>query len=560
MLQRDESIAQVCAHHGYLNREQVEQVLRYRGELVRRLHVEAHLFGRVAMSLNLLTKEQLEECLKFQRTPGFVKRLGETAIERGFLSQEQVGRILERQREVKEAMVAEVPIFGKIAMELGMLAAHQLEECVRAQHQEGSLRRLGEICVERRFMTPEDVKLVLQRQSEARAAAKRPSLPPPAPEQPVVTGDQQARFTGEHMDDYLHLMIEKGASDLHIATHCVPRLRIHGDMLPISNTEPLGPADVRELLMAIIPGTALREFETRHDVDFAYVIEGTARFRVNYYVARHGMGAVIRQIPFEVLTTEQIGLSPEIVELCWLPKGLVLVTGPTGSGKSTTLAALVDFINRNRSDHIITIEDPIEFVHTNKKCLITQREIGAHTGSFKTALRAALREDPDVVLVGELRDLETVAIAMETAETGHLVFGTLHTTSAAGTVDRIIDQFPAGEQAQIRSMLAESLRGVVAQMLCKKVGGGRVPAFEFLLSTPAVANLIREGKTEQLPSVMQTGKSMGMQTMNDHLLELVKTGLVTPREAYVKSTHKRHLKERFDQERIELPDDLAAGG
>jgi twitching motility protein PilT len=247
---------------------------------------------------------------------------------------------------------------------------------------------------------------------------------------------------------------------------------------------------------------------------------------------------VFRVIPSKILTAEQLGLSPAILNLCRLSKGLVLVTGPTGSGKSTTLCAMVDHINQTRHDHLITIEDPIEFVHENKQCVINQREIHNHTNSFKGALRAALREDPDIVLVGEMRDLETVAIAIETAETGHLVFGTLHTSTAASTVDRVIDQFPADRQAQIRVMLSESLKGVISQTLCKKIGGGRVAALEVLIVTSAISNLIRESKTFQVQSMMQVGKAVGMVTLNDALMELVTRKLVTPEEAYVKAIDK----------------------
>jgi twitching motility protein PilT len=253
---------------------------------------------------------------------------------------------------------------------------------------------------------------------------------------------------------------------------------------------------------------------------------------------RKGCGAVFRVIPSNILTAEQLGLSPHILQLSRLNKGLVLVTGPTGSGKSTTLCAMVDYMNRNRHDHIITIEDPIEFVHENKSCLINQREVHTHTDGFKPALRAALREDPDIILVGEMRDLETVAIAIETAETGHLVFGTLHTTTAASTVDRIIDQFPTDRQAQIRVMLSESLRGVISQTLCKKTGGGRAAALEVLIITPAIGNLIRDAKTFQIPSMMQVGKATGMVTLNDALLELVTKRLVSPEEAHLKAVDK----------------------
>jgi twitching motility protein PilT len=256
------------------------------------------------------------------------------------------------------------------------------------------------------------------------------------------------------------------------------------------------------------------------------------------FADRNGPGAVFRVIPSKILTAEQLGLSSHILQLCHLQKGLVLVTGPTGSGKSTTLCAMIDYINRTRQDHIITIEDPIEFVHPNQKCLINQREVRTHTDSFKDALRAALREDPDIILVGELRDLETVSIAIETAETGHLVFGTLHTTTAASTIDRVIDQFPSDRQAQIRIMLSESLRGVIAQTLCRKIGGGRVAALEVLIATQAMSNLIREGKTFQIPSMIQTGRSIGMVTLNDALLDLVARKLVAPDEALAKAIDK----------------------
>ena len=269
-----------------------------------------------------------------------------------------------------------------------------------------------------------------------------------------------------------------------------------------------------------------------------YEIEGLARFRCNAGRDRHGPMAVFRVIPTSVKTADEMGISREVQNLCYLTKGLVVVTGPTGSGKSTTLASLVDLVNRTRTDHIITIEDPIEFVHQSKKCLVTQRQVAVHTRSFKHALRAALREDPDIILVGEMRDLETVSIAIETAETGHLVFGTLHTTTASSTIDRIIDQFPPDRQSQVRVMLSESLRGVISQTLCKKIGGGRVAAREILLSIPAVSNLIREGKTFQIPSVMQTSKRLGMITLNDALMELVDTKQVEPKEAYMKSIDK----------------------
>ena len=341
------------------------------------------------------------------------------------------------------------------------------------------------------------------------------------------------------IDALFHAMCQGGASDLHISVGMPPLVRKDGHMQPLDATiSPLTAAATEALLAAIMPEKNRHEFAKLHDTDFAYEIAGLARFRANVFMDRKGRRGVFRVIPSSILSAEQLGLSPAILALCKLSKGLVLVTGPSGSGKSTTLCAMVDYINRLRQDHIITIEDPIEFVHENKTCLINQREVHTHTGSFKHALRAALREDPDIVLVGEMRDLETVAIAIETAETGHLVFGTLHTTTAASTVDRVIDQFSADRQAQIRVMLSESLRGVIAQTLCRKIGGGRVAALEIHIITPAIANLIREAKTFQIPSMMQVGKAAGMVSLNDALMELVTKKLVAPEEAYSKSVDK----------------------
>jgi twitching motility protein PilT len=341
------------------------------------------------------------------------------------------------------------------------------------------------------------------------------------------------------IDALFHSMCDARASDLHLSSGMPPLIRKDGSMTPLdSAAEALTPQAIEQLLDPIMPEKNRHEFHERHDTDFAYEIANLARFRANIFMDRKGRGAVFRVIPSNILTAEQLGLSPHILNLCRLHKGLVLVTGPTGSGKSTTLCAMVDYINRERRDHIITIEDPIEFVHENKGCLINQREVHTHTGSFKHALRAALREDPDIVLVGEMRDLETVAIAIETAETGHLVFGTLHTTTAASTVDRVIDQFPTDRQAQIRVMLSESLRGVISQTLCKKIGGGRVAALEVLIVTPAVSNLIREAKTFQIPSMMQVGKAIGMVSLNDALMDLVTRKLVAPEEAYSKAVDK----------------------
>ena len=334
-------------------------------------------------------------------------------------------------------------------------------------------------------------------------------------------------------------MVKIGASDLHLCVGSPPIVRKDGHMVPLDPALAALTADQVVLLLGpIMPEKNRKEFADRRDTDFAYEIADLARFRSNVFADRRGPGAVFRVIPSKILTAEQLGLSPQILNLCGLNKGLVLVTGPTGSGKSTTLCAMIDYINRTRRDHIITIEDPIEFVHNNQRCLINQREVRTHTDSFKDALRAALREDPDIILVGELRDLETVAIAIETAETGHLVFGTLHTTTAASTIDRVIDQFPADRQAQIRIMLSESLKGVIAQTLCRKVGGGRVAALEVLIATQAVSNLIREGKTFQLPSIIQVNKASGMVSLNDALMDLVTRRVVEPSEAYAKAVDK----------------------
>ncbi len=341
-------------------------------------------------------------------------------------------------------------------------------------------------------------------------------------------------------EGWFEIFLKSRASDLHLTSHKPAMMRIDGDMKSESLIPTLSAEELEEHLVAIMPKRNKKEWEESNDTDFAYEMPG-ARLRCNVFRDRRGACAVFRRIPAKILSAQELNLPPAVVELGRLKKGLVLVTGPTGSGKSTTLAALVDWVNANRSDHIITIEDPIEFVHEPKKCLIHQRQVGEHTTSFAKALRAALREDPDIILVGEMRDLETVAIAIETAETGHLVFGTLHTTTAASTVDRIIDQFPADRQSQIRMMLSESLKGVVSQTLCKKKGGGRVAALEVLISSTAVANMIREAKTHQIPSLMQTQRGQGMRTLNDALLELVKKDIVAPDEAVDKSLDRASL-------------------
>jgi twitching motility protein PilT len=373
------------------------------------------------------------------------------------------------------------------------------------------------------------------------------SAPRPEARRPLNVGKlSKPTDPRAQMDELLRYMVLKKASDIHLTSGNPPILRLDGSLVPLPEWGVMSNDQLKQTLFAITPERNRAQWEEIKDTDFAHETEA-ARFRVNLFADRKGIGAAMRQIPNKILTVEEMMLPKTILDLAYLTKGLVLVTGPTGSGKSTTLAALVDYVNRVRDDHLITIEDPIEFVHQNKKCLVTQREVGVHTGSFKHALRAALREDPDVVLVGEMRDLETIAIAIETAETGHLVFGTLHTNTAPSTVDRIIDQFPTDRQAQVRVMLSESLKAVIAQTICKKIGGGRVPAMEVLMVNGAVANLIREGKTFQIMSSMQTSKGQGMQLMNDALFDLVKRNLIEPKEAYIKAVHKSDMRAQLER-------------
>ena len=346
------------------------------------------------------------------------------------------------------------------------------------------------------------------------------------------------------IDKFLKFAVMKGASDLHLAARTRPMLRVDGSMIPAkeSDTEPLSVEVMSQLLGEIMPPRAKEELQQNLDTDFAYAVGGMGRFRVNVFRSNLGIGAVLRHIPGEILTFEDLKLPDTLEQFCMLNKGLVLVTGPTGSGKSTTLAAMIDFINRNRRDHVITVEDPIEFVHEDKLCRISQREVKEHAQSFKRALRAALRQDPDIVMVGEMRDLETTETAIETAETGHLVFGTLHTSTAASTVDRIIDQFPQERQEQIRTMLAASLKGVVCQTLCKrKEKGGRIAALEIMVVTHGIAANIREGRTHQIGTSIQTGKSLGMRLLNDDLLRLVKDHSIDAEEAYWKAMDKTDM-------------------
>ncbi|MDH5762696.1 MAG: type IV pilus twitching motility protein PilT [Nitrospinota bacterium] len=354
------------------------------------------------------------------------------------------------------------------------------------------------------------------------------------------------------IDAFFKLMNDQGASDLHLVAGSQPILRVHGDMERVKY-KVFENDELKAILYEICPENKIKVFEETGDIDFGYEVPNLARYRCNFFQQKWGIGAVFREIPSEIMTAEQLGLPPVLNKLSMLHKGMVLVTGPTGSGKSTTLAAMIDYVNRNKKSHILTVEDPVEFVHKSQSCVVNHREVGMHTQSFKAALKGALREDPDIILVGEMRDLETIELALEAASTGHLVFGTLHTQSAAKTVDRVIDVFPANQQAQIRTTLSESLKGVVAQNLFKRIDKkGRIAVLEILVVTPATSNLIREGKTFQIPSVIQTGKKYGMQSLDDAILEAMQAKKISPEDAYDKAI----VKERFVQYLKEPPEFL----
>jgi len=344
------------------------------------------------------------------------------------------------------------------------------------------------------------------------------------------------------IDQYFKFMKEQGASDLHLSTGSPPILRINGELVRV-DAEFFSNDDLKSLVYEIAPEQKIKVFEETGDVDFGYEYPGFARFRANFFNQKYGISAVFRMIPSKVLTAEELGLPPVLKRFAMLKKGMVVVTGPTGSGKSTTLAAIIDYANLHRHDHILTVEDPIEFVHKSQQSLINHREVGLHTKSFGAALKGALREDPDIILVGEMRDLETIELALTAAQTGHLVFGTLHTPSAAKTIDRIIDVFPANQQNQIRSGLAESLKGVVAQNLFKRIDKpGRLAALEILVVDNPIANLIREGKTHQVVGMMQVGKKKGNQPLDDAIMELLKATKISPEEAYEKSLDKKKFR------------------
>jgi twitching motility protein PilT len=342
------------------------------------------------------------------------------------------------------------------------------------------------------------------------------------------------------IDALFKVVIESGSTDLHMSPSSKPMIRTIGQLAPIEQAPVLTEEMNKALLYEIMTDQQREKFEKTKDLDMAYSSEAVnSRFRVNIFQDKKGIAAVFRLIPTEIKSIEELGLSPLIKDFASLHKGLVLVTGPAASGKSTTLAAMVDYINKNREDHVLTVEDPIEFVHLSQKCLVNQREVGKNTNSFASALKGALREDPDVIMVGELRDLETIELAITAAETGHLVFGTLHTGSAAKTIDRVINSFPTKAQAQIRAMLAESLRGVVSQQLLYTIDGKRIIAQEILVGTPAIGNMIREGKTFQIPSIMQASKKDGMSTMDGSIMDLINKKLITPEEAYLKAQEKK---------------------
>ncbi|MBL0209487.1 MAG: PilT/PilU family type 4a pilus ATPase [Holophagaceae bacterium] len=372
-----------------------------------------------------------------------------------------------------------------------------------------------------------------------------PAPPPPPPPEPAPK--VESIFAGPAAPRELHplalvlfsALLERKGSDIHCTCDENPIFRVNGELQDFRECGPMGRTQLLDLMQSLATPDAWGKFQSRSDADFAFGFDlGGCRLRVNFFQDRVGPGFVARVIPNEIPDPDRLGLPDPVRQLALLAKGLVLVTGPTGSGKSTTLAAIIDLANQQRMDHIVTIEDPIEFVHPRKKCLINQREVHTHTESFKSGLRAALREDPDIVLVGEMRDLETIAIALETAVTGHLVFGTLHTSSAVGTIDRIVDQFPSDRQQQIRVMMADALKAVISQILLKKVGGGRVAALESLFITPAISNLMREGKIFQIPSAMQVGRAYGQRLMNDVLMDLIQDKKVTAMDAYLKCPDK----------------------
>jgi twitching motility protein PilT len=346
------------------------------------------------------------------------------------------------------------------------------------------------------------------------------------------------------MNELLDLVVEQNASDLHLQVGLPPTLRLSGSMTPIEGDN-LTPADTEKLMLSITPDSHISNVKLNGGADFGFAFGDKARFRVSVLNAKGNYGMVLRQIPYKMFSLRDLGLPDKIRELLFRPRGLILVTGPTGSGKSTTLASMINYVNENRDGHIITIEDPIEYYHNHKRCVVTQREIGSDVPSFAEAIRRALRQDPDIILVGEMRDLETIEAAISAAETGHLVFGTLHTNSAAKTIDRIVDAFPANMKDMIRTQLASSVQAVIAQVLCKKVGGGRIAGYEILVTTTSIASLIRENKTFRISSELQTGASLGMITMDTHLMSLYNRELITADECVEKAQDSTIMREKL---------------
>ena len=452
--------------------------------------------GRIAVSAKLITQEQLLEALRAQDHLGATKRLGDILLELGYISQAQLEWLVRAQATLVE----------------------------RQRHAETEAQRQDKI--EQQQSLAKDGSITMP--PSAPPSSPRPAPAPPPASQPASTQVAPPSPRAECMlDRILTKAIQLHASDVHLHAGLPIQLRVCGRLLK-ANSAPLEPAQSESLILEILNARERADFAAHNDLDFAYVIPGVGRFRGNVYRQRRGVDAVFRPIPLEPPTLEDLGLPSSLAKLTGYHQGLVLVTGPAGCGKSSTLAALINLINEDRPDHIITVEDPIEFTHRSKTCVVNQRQVRKHTESFASALRAALREDPDVIAIGELRDLETISLAITAAETGHLVLGTLHTNDAARTINRILDAYPPDQQSQIRAMISESLRAIVSQKLLPTVDGSRrVPALEILLVNIAVSNLIREERVFQLRSVMQTGRSLGMCLFDDSLLELMRKGTIS---------------------------------
>ena len=451
------------------------------------------LTGRIAVSAKLITQEQLLEALRAQDHMGKTKRLGDILLELGYISQAQLEWLLRAQATLVE----------------------------RQRQAEAEAQRQSQLEQQKSF--PQSGSNAIP-PSETLAKPTPAPAAPPAPAQATVAAERK-------LDRVLTKAMQLHASDVHIHTGLPIQMRVGGRLLK-ANTPPLEPAQSESLILEILTESERAQFTDHNDLDFAYNIPGVGRFRGNVYRQRRGVDAVFRPIPLEPPTIDDLGLPSSLAKLTGYHQGLVLVTGPAGCGKSSTMAALINLINEDRPDHIITVEDPIEFTHRSKTCVVNQRQVRKHTGSFASALRAALREDPDVIAIGELRDLETISLAITAAETGHLVLGTLHTNDAARTINRILDAYPPDQQSQIRAMISESLRAIVSQKLVPTVDGSRrVPALEILLVNIAVSNLIREERVFQLRSVMQTGRNLGMRLFDDSLLELMRAGTISKETA-----------------------------